>query len=71
MSPGTFYVISRSRPHSVGGGGIVAEIVRGILKPNRFGGGRGVVAEIFRDIHTRTTLAGGGGVEDIFPGSSR
>ena len=38
MSPGTFDVISRSRPDSVGGG-VLAEIVRGLLEPTRFRGG--------------------------------
>ena len=46
--PGTFFVISPgSRPHSVGGGGVVAEIFRDLVYPVRFSGG-GVVAEIFR-----------------------
>ena len=47
MSPGTFDVISTSRPHSVGGGGRVAEIISviSITGPRSLGGG--VVAEIF------------------------
>ena len=50
MSPGTFHVISRSRPDSVGGGTpVVAEIFRDLLKPTRSsgGGGGGVEAGIF------------------------
>ena len=33
MSPGRFSVISRRRPDSVGGGGVVAEIFRDLHKP--------------------------------------
>ena len=43
-------MISRRRPDSAGGGGVVAENFRDHQKPSRFsgGGGGGVVAEIFR-----------------------
>ena len=56
MSPSTFYVISRSRPDWVGGGGVVADMFRrdrDLRKPTRFGGG----------IHVRW---GGGGSGIIF-----
>ena len=46
MLPGTFYVIPRSRPDSVGGG-VVADIFRDLLKPTRFGGGGGGSGRIF------------------------
>ena len=41
MLPGTFSVISGSRPDSVGGGGVVAEIFRDLPKRNTFAGGGG------------------------------
>ena len=40
-------MISKSLCHSVGGGGVVAEMFRDLKKPMRFSGG-GVVAGIFR-----------------------
>ena len=40
MSPGTFSVISRSRPDSVGGG-VVADIFRDLHKRTTFPGGGG------------------------------
>ena len=58
MSPGRFSVISRSQPHSVGGGGVVAEIFR-VLRSRSDSVGGGVVAEISRDLHKRNTFAGG------------
>ena len=46
MPPGRFCVISRSRPDSVGGGGVVPKIFRVLLKQTRFAGGGGRVAEL-------------------------
>ena len=46
-------------------GGVVAEIVRDLLKRTKFAGGGVVVAEIVRDLHKRTTFAGGGVVGEM------
>ena len=43
-----------------GGGGVVAEISRGLKKALRFSGG-GVLAEIFRDLNKNYAIRWGGG----------
>ena len=52
------------------GGGVVADIFRGLSQASRLGGGGGVVAKIFRDLSQASRLwAGGGGwvvVAEIF-----
>ena len=59
--PGTFSVISPgSRPHSVGGGGVVAESFRDLVYRITFsGGGGGVVADIFH-VNISITFLGSG-----------
>ena len=50
-----------------GGGGVVAEIFRDLIKPMRFsGGGGGVVAEFFRDLQKPMRFSGGGVVAEMF-----
>ena len=43
-------MVSESRCDSVGGGGLVAEMFRGLRMPMCFSVGGGVVAEIVRDL---------------------
>ena len=52
-------MISRGQRDSVGGGGVVPEIFRGLPTRRKSVGG-GVVADIFRGLPTRRKSVGGG-----------